>query len=150
MKYKYHRVDISSTFFRWSYCLTACCYVKVRLWVKDKRDQRFCEFLADRGIFPGVSSQLLSRCIARHKVEQERFHECYRRHVEQKVRAKYYYGSSFNGSVELLAYQQCDTATVSRNRLANNPRHVALYGVTVSCLIFSTNSPTKYVVFKLE
>jgi hypothetical protein len=48
----------------------------------------FVQFLADRGIFPAVSSRLLSRCIARHKVEQQRFHERYRRHVEQKVRAK--------------------------------------------------------------
>lgn len=38
------------------------------------------------------------------------------------VRAECYYGSSFNSSAVLLAYQQRATTTVSRNRSANNPR----------------------------
>ena len=37
---------------------------------------------------PDISSRLLSRYIACHKVEQQRFHKRYRRHVVQKVRAK--------------------------------------------------------------
>lgn len=53
------------------------------------------------------------------------------------------YGSSFNSFVELLAYQQRDTTTLSRNRSTNNPHHVAsrLYGLTVKqAFIFPANA----------
>lgn len=99
-----------------------------------KRDYCFCEFCADRGIFPGGIVPVVKSLSRVIKSSSSVFINVIAATWRAKgaCEAECYYGSSFNGPAELLAYQQRDTMTVSRNRSANNPRHVALRYIRVT------------------